>query len=77
MVRLGVAGGKEEGWNLRVRLSRRFPELAVFDARLYIRVSRMDKPVERCGVCGRFWSQLHVAHEFAGALQNVRLIMQG
>ena len=31
--------------HIRVDLSRRFSELAVFDARLYIRVRRIDEPV--------------------------------
>jgi hypothetical protein len=31
--------------HIRVRLPRRFPELAVFDARLDIRVRRIDEPV--------------------------------
>ena len=30
--------------HIRVGLSRRFSELAVFDARLYIRVRRIDEP---------------------------------
>ena len=47
-----------------------FTELAVFNARLYIRVRRLDEPGERCGVCGRSRSQFHVAHELAGALQQ-------
>jgi hypothetical protein len=36
--------------HIRVRISRRFSELAVFDARLYIRVRCIDEPAERCGV---------------------------
>src|ERR1700724_291435 len=51
-------------------------ELAVFNARLYIRVRRLDEPAERCGVCGRSRSQLHMAHELAGALQQVSRIRQ-
>jgi len=30
--------------HIRVDLSRRFSELAIFDARLYIRVRRIDEP---------------------------------
>ena len=32
------------GVHIRVGLPRRFSELAVFDARLYIRVRRIDEP---------------------------------
>src|SRR3984885_788521 len=49
---------------------------AVFDARFYIRVRRIDESAERCGVCGRSRSQLHMAHELAGALQQARRIRQ-
>src|SRR5580700_7554294 len=51
-------------------------ELAVFNARLYIRVRRLDEPAERCGVGGRSRSQLHMAHELAGALQQAGRIRQ-
>src|SRR6202023_1246432 len=51
-------------------------ELAVFNARLYIRVRRLDEPAERCSVCGRSRSQLHMAHELAGALQQAGRIRQ-
>jgi len=54
----------------------RFSELAVFDARLYIRVGRIDEPTQLCGVCGRFRAQLHMAHELAGALQQAPRIPQ-
>src|ERR1700693_2403316 len=54
----------------------RFSELAVFDARLYIRVRRIDEPTQLCGVCGCSRSQLHMAHELAGALQQVCQIRQ-
>jgi hypothetical protein len=50
--------------------------LAVFNARFYIRVRRLDEPAERCGVCGRSRSQLHMAHEPAGALQQSSRIRQ-
>jgi hypothetical protein len=50
-----------------VWISRRFSELAVFYARLDIRVRRIDEPVERCSICGRSRSQLHMAHKLAGA----------
>ena len=53
-----------------------FSELAVFDARLYIRVRRIDEPAERCGVGGRSPSQFHMAHEFAGALQQAGWVRQ-
>ena len=56
--------------------ARRFSELAVFYARLYVRVRRLDEPAERCGVCGRSRSQLHMAHELAGALQRAGRIRQ-
>jgi hypothetical protein len=46
----------------------RFSKLAVFDARLNIRVRRIDEYAQRCGVGGRSRSQLHMAHELAGAL---------
>ena len=48
----------------------RFSELAMFDARLYIRVRRIDEPAQLCGLCGCSRSQLHMAHELAGALQQ-------
>jgi len=51
-------------------LSRRFSGLAVFYARFYVRVRRLDEPAEQCGVCGRSRSQLHMAHELAGALPD-------
>ena len=50
--------------------------LAVFDARLYIRIRRIDEPVQFCGVGGGSRSQLHMAHELAGALQQARRIPQ-
>ena len=53
-----------------------FSELAVFYARLYIRVRRLDEPAERGGVCGRARSQLDMAHELAGALQQAGRIRQ-
>src|SRR3984893_14278879 len=54
----------------------RFPELAVFNARPYIRVRCLDEPAERCGVSGGSRSQLHMAHELAGALQQAGRIRQ-
>jgi hypothetical protein len=54
---------------LAVDLSRRSSGLAVFYASLYVRVRRLNKRAERCGACGRSRSQLHMAHELAGALQ--------
>ena len=51
-------------------------QLTVFDARLYIRVRRVDQPGQHCGVCGRSGSQFHMAHEPAGALQQVSRIRQ-
>src|ERR1700694_2308623 len=62
--------------HIRVRFPWRFSELAVFDARLYVRVRRIDEPAQRCGVCGRSWSHLHMAHELAGALQQAGRIRQ-
>ena len=59
-----------------VDLSGRFSELAVFNARLYIRVRRLDEPAERCGVCGRSRSQLYMTHELTGALQQASRIRQ-
>src|SRR5277367_533155 len=50
--------------------------LAVFNARLYVRVRHLDEPAERCGVYGRFRSQFHMAHELAVALQQARRIRQ-
>jgi hypothetical protein len=58
------------------RTSRHSSELAVFDALLYIRARRIDEPAQIDGVCGRSWSQLHMAHELAGALQQGRRIPQ-
>ena len=54
----------------------RFSELAVFDARFYIRVRSMDEPAEGCGVCGRSGSQLHMTHALAIALQQAGRIRQ-
>ena len=62
--------------HVRVGIPSRFSELAVFDARLYIRVRRIDEPAQLCGVCGRSRSQLHMAHELARALQQARRIPQ-
>ena len=62
--------------HIRVGLPRRFSELAVFDARLYVRVRRIDEPAQLCGVCGRSRPQLHMAHELAGAVQQARRIPQ-
>jgi len=50
------------------RTPRRLSALAVFDPRLYIRVRRIDEPAERCDVCGRSRSELHMTHELACAL---------
>src|SRR4051812_15117942 len=60
--------GEKPGW--------RFSGLAVFHARLDIRVRRIDEPAERCGICGRFGSQLHMAHKLAGALEQTSRIRQ-
>jgi len=62
--------------HIRVGLPGSFSELAVFDAHLYILVRRIDEPAQFCGVCGRSRSQLHMAHEVAGALQQARRIPQ-
>jgi len=62
--------------HIRVGLARRFSELAIFDARLYIRIRRIDEPIELCGVGGRPRSQLHMAHELSGALQQAPRIPQ-
>src|SRR6266849_5561903 len=62
--------------HIRVGLPRRFSELAVFDARLYIRVRRIDEPAQLCGVCGRSGSQLDMAHELAGTLQQAGRIRE-
>ena len=62
--------------HIRFSLLRRFSELAVFDARHYVRVRRIDEPAQRCGACGRIRSQFHVAHELAGALQQAGRIRQ-
>ena len=51
--------------------------LAVFYARLYVGVGRFDQPAQRCGVCGCSRPQLHMAHVFAGALQQTGRIRQG
>src|SRR5229473_4446234 len=51
-------------------------ELAVFDARLYIRVRRVDEPAKSCGVRGRSRSQFYMAHELASALQQAGRIRQ-
>lgn len=44
--------------------------LAMFDARLYIRVCRLDEPSEREVIFRRSRSQLHMAHELAIALEQ-------
>src|ERR1700682_6269292 len=62
--------------HIRVRFPWRFSGLAVFDARLYVPVRRIDEPAQRCGVCGRSRSHLHMAHELAGALQQAGRIRQ-
>jgi len=74
----GLSGPRSEfpNFHIRVGLSRRFCELAVFDARLYIGVRRVDEPGQFCGVCGCSRSQLHMAHELADALQQVSRIRQ-
>src|SRR5258708_30462582 len=50
--------------------------LTVFDACLDVRPGRIDEPGQRRRVCTRFGSQLHMAHEPAGALQQARRIRQ-
>jgi hypothetical protein len=40
-----------QSFHIHVGLLRRFSELAVFDARLYVRVRRVDQPAQACGVC--------------------------
>jgi len=62
--------------HIGVDLSMRHSELAVFDPRLYIRVRHFDEPAQGCGVCGRSGSELHMAHELAGALQQAGRIRQ-
>ena len=59
-----------------VTASRRFTELAVFDAQLYIQVRRLDEFAEGCAVCEWSRSQLHMTHELAGALQQTSRIRQ-
>src|SRR5580693_1287673 len=61
---------------IRVSLPRRFSELTVLYARLYIGVRRIDEAAQLCGVCGRSRSQFYMAHELAGALQQARRIPQ-
>ncbi len=61
---------------LCVALSRRSSGLPVFDPCLYVRVRRIDQPAERCNVCCRSRSQLHMAHEPAAALQQAGRIRQ-
>src|SRR6476646_5719093 len=51
-------------------------ELAVLDACFYILVRCIDKPAYCRGVCSSSRSQLHVAHEPAGTLQQARRIRQ-
>src|SRR5215469_14703186 len=58
------------------RLARRCSQLTVFDARLDIRVCRIDEPAESRGVCSRSRFQLHMAHELAPALQHAGRIRQ-
>ncbi len=62
--------------SIRIGLPRRFSGLAVFDARFYIRVRRINEPSQLCGVGGCSRSQLHMAHDLAGALQQARRIPQ-
>ena len=44
------------------------PALAVLDARLDVRIRRIDEPAQRGGVCARSRFQLHMTHELARAL---------
>src|SRR5579863_2919334 len=66
---------RESGVHTR-RRALRGSRLAVFDARLYIEVRRLDESAERCGVCGGSRPQLHVAHVFAGSLQQTGRVRQ-
>src|ERR1700679_3641998 len=50
--------------------------LAVFDPGLYIPVRSIDEFAQGCGVCERSGSQLHMAHELAGALQQTGWVRQ-
>src|SRR3954468_11749447 len=60
----------------RSALPRRFCELTVFDARLHIRVGRVDQRAERGVIRSHSRPQLYMAHELAGALQQVGRIRQ-
>jgi predicted ester cyclase len=60
---------------LSVLFSRPFERL-LLDARLYIRVRRIDEPAQRGGVCGRFRPEFHMPHELAAALQQAGRIRQ-
>ena len=51
-------------------------DLAVFDARLYIRVRRIDERAKCCDVGDHSRSELHMAHELAVALQQASRIRQ-
>jgi len=51
-------------------------ELAVFEARLDIRVRRFDEPVERGFMGDTPRPQFDMAHELAGALQQAGWIRQ-
>src|SRR5690349_10579068 len=50
--------------------------LAVLDARLYIRISRIDERAQRCRVCCCSRFQLHMAHVLAGPVQQASRIRQ-
>jgi len=51
--------------------------LTVLDAGFYVLVSGLDEAAQFCLVDGGSGAQLHVAHEFAVALQQARGITQG
>src|SRR5271170_3707181 len=59
-----------------IRFRHRMAGASRFDARLYIPVRRIDEFAQGCGVCERSRSQLHMAHELAGALQQAGRIRQ-
>ena len=54
----------------------RFSRLAVFQARLDVRVGQLDQPAERHGVGGSSRPQLHMAHELSAAVQQAGWVRQ-
>ena len=67
---------RSSGVHIRVGISRRLSELAVFAARLDIRVRRLDEPAKSGNIHGHSRFQFYVAHELAIALKQAGRIGQ-